>query len=197
MRIHFIQSRTYRKAFTNRSAPSQVWIKENNSFFMKRHLPSNPLAGLRERSESSRNTVLGRCFLTPRTVVGFWRSALSRSSMILSWWRHSYSCLVKVPRRCWDPSGGGVCAAGGVRAGGGVEGVRGRSSSSTELRLLWDGRSHSDWQVREQGCNSVVPYLINYEGIIYYSSVHQSKSGHFFIIHTNIHWKKQKNKNIY
>lgn len=115
-----------------------VWIIEKETSLGQWHLPSIPLAGLRERSESSRNTVLGLCFLTPRTVVGFWRSTLSRSSMILSWWRRSYSCRVKFPRRCWVPSGGGVCAGGGVRDGGGVQGVRGGSSSSTELRLLWD-----------------------------------------------------------
>lgn len=36
-------------------------------------------------------------------------------------------------------AGGEVRAGGGVRAEGGVQGVWGRSSSSTELRLLWEG----------------------------------------------------------
>lgn len=37
-----------------------------------------------------------------------------------------------------------MCAGGGVRAGGGVQGVRGCSSSSTELRLRWNGHIMSN-----------------------------------------------------
>lgn len=85
-------------------------------------LPMKPLTGLRERTESSRNTVLGLCFLTPRTVVGFCLRTLSKSSMIFSWCLLSYSSLVKSPLR-W-----GVPSAGGVRDAGGVPGVCGLSS---------------------------------------------------------------------
>lgn len=86
------------------------------------YLPMKPLTGLRERTESSLNTVLGLCFLTPRTVVGFCLSTLSKSSMIFSCCLLSYSCLVKSPLR-W-----GVPSTGGVRDAGGVPGVWGLSS---------------------------------------------------------------------
>lgn len=73
-----------------------------------------PFTGLWERTESSLNTVLGLCFLTPRTVVGFCLSTLSKSSMIFSCCLLSYSCRVKSPLRWGVPSTGGVPEAGGV-----------------------------------------------------------------------------------
>lgn len=94
----------------------QTQLKETLKPFRKNtnYLPINPLTGLWERLESSLKTVLGLCFLTPRTVVGFCLSTLSRSSMIFSCCRLSYSCLVKSPLRCGVPSTDGAPDAGGV-----------------------------------------------------------------------------------
>lgn len=61
-------------------------------------LPRSPLTGLRARAESSQKTVLGRPFFRARTVVGFCRNTLSRSSISLSCWRLRYSWRVKSPR---------------------------------------------------------------------------------------------------